>query len=120
MRIGLIFVGLAGAFPGTVLRAQDPEAPLGEFFQIKSESAEGKTRVVLKVRHPVKHTVFSLTNPDRVVINLTPCLLKLSPIPELKTGPIQRLRCSQFNEKTVRLVLDLKQKVPFSSIHPGG
>ncbi len=114
MRIGLILVGLAGAFPGTLLRAQDQEAPLGEFFQIKSESAEGKTRVVLKVRHPVKPTVFSLANPDRVVINLTPCLLKLSPIPELKTGPIQRLRCSQFNEKTVRLVLDLKQKAPFS------
>jgi hypothetical protein len=120
LRIGLIFVGLAGAFPGTLLRAQDQEAPLGEFFQIKSESAEGKTRVVLKVRHPVKHTVFSLTNPDRVVINLTPCLLKLSPLPELNSGPIQRVRCSQFNEKTVRLVLDLKQKAPFSVSTPEG
>ncbi len=116
----MIFVGLAGAFPGTVLRAQDQEAPLGEFFQIKSESAEGKTRVVLEVRHPVRHTVFSLTNPDRIVINLTPCLLKLSPIPELNAGPIQRLRCSQFNEKTVRLVLDLKQKIPFSVSTPEG
>ena len=120
MRIGLIFVVLAGAFPGTLLRAQDQEAPLGEFFQITSESLEGKTRVVLKVSHPVKHTVFILTNPDRVVINLTPCLLKLSPIPELKTGPIQQLRCSQFNEKTVRLVLDLNQKTPFSVSTPEG
>ncbi len=93
---------------------------MGELFQIKSESAEGKIRVILKIRHPVKHTVFSLTNPDRIVINLTPSLLKLSPIPELKTGPIQRLRCSQFNEKTVRLVLDLKLKVPYSVSTPGG
>jgi tetratricopeptide (TPR) repeat protein len=118
--IGLIFVGLAGAFPGTLLRAQDQETPLGEFFQIKLESLEGKTRVVLKVRHPVNHTVFSLTNPDRVVINLTPCILKLHPIPELKTGPIQRLRCSQFNEKTVRLVLDMEQKAHFSVSTPEG
>ncbi len=103
-----------------VLRAQDQEAPLGEILQIKSESAEGKTRVVLEVRHPVKHTVFSLTNPDRIVINLTPCLLRLHPMPELNTGPVERLRCSQFNEKTVRLVLDLKQKVPFSVSTPEG
>jgi tetratricopeptide (TPR) repeat protein len=120
LRIGLIFVGLTGAFPGSFVRAQDPEAPVGELFQIKSEPLEGKTRVVLKVRHSVKHTVFNLINPDRIVINLTPCLLKLDHLPQIRTGMIQRLRCSQFDEKTVRLVLDLKQKVPFSLSTPGG
>ena len=120
LRTGLIFLALAAAFPGMLLWAQDPEASPGEFFQIKAESTEGKTRVVLKVRHPVKHSVFSLTNPDRIVINLNPCLLKLGPLPEIKTGPILRLRCSQFNQKTVRLVLDLNQKVPFSISTPQG
>jgi tetratricopeptide (TPR) repeat protein len=113
-------VGLAGAFPGSLLRAQDPEAPVGEFFQIKSEPLEGKTRIILTVGNPVKHTVFSLINPDRIVINLTPCLLKLNQLPEIRTATIQRLRCSQFGEKTVRLVLDLKQKVPFSLSTPEG
>ncbi len=91
---------------------------MGEIFQIKSEPLEGKTRIVLKVRQAVKHTVFSLNNPDRVVINLTPCLLKLNHLPEIRTATIRQLRCSQFDEKTVRLVLDLKQKVPYSVSTP--
>ena len=118
MRIGLIFAGLAGAFPDSILQAQDSEAPVGEIFQINSEPLEGKTRIVLKVRHAVKHKVFSLINPDRVVINLTPCLLKLNHLPEIRTATIRQLRCSQFDEKTVRLVLDLKQKVPYSVSTP--
>jgi tetratricopeptide (TPR) repeat protein len=116
----LVLVGLAAGFPVSFLQGQDLEAPLGELFQIKSEYMEDKTRVILKVRHPIKHTGFSLTNPDRVVINLTPCKLKMSQFPEMKTGPIQRVRCSQFDEKTVRLVLDVKQKAPFSISTPEG
>jgi tetratricopeptide (TPR) repeat protein len=118
LRIGLIFAGLTGAFPDSILQAQDSEAPVGEIFQINSEPLEGKTRIVLKVRHAVKHKVFSLINPDRVVINLTPCLLKLNHLPEIRTATIRQLRCSQFDEKTVRLVLDLKQKVPYSVSTP--
>jgi tetratricopeptide (TPR) repeat protein len=118
LRVGLIFLGLAGAFPGSFLRAQDPEGPLGEFFQIKSAPLGEKTRIILKAGHPVKHTAFSLINPDRIVINLTPCLLKLDHIPEIKTHMIKQLRCSQFDPKTVRLVLDLKQKVPYSVSTP--
>jgi tetratricopeptide (TPR) repeat protein len=114
LRSGLILVWLAAGFPVAFLWGQDQEAPLAEFFQIKANSVEGKTRLVLKVRHPVKHTVFSLTNPDRVVINLTPCISKLNQIPGTEIGPIQRVRCSQFDEKTVRLVLDLKQLVTFT------
>lgn len=114
LRSGLILVWLGAGFPAAFLWGQEQEAPLGEFFQIKADAVEGKTRVVLKVRHPVKHTVFCLTNPDRVVINLTPCISKLNQIPGTETGPIQRVRCSQFDEKTVRLVLDLKQPVNFT------
>ncbi len=118
--IGLIFFGLAGASPGSFLLAQDSETPIGEFFQIKAEPLGEKTRVIVKVKHSVRHTIFSLNNPDRVVINLTPCLLKLDHLPEIKIGPIQRLRCSQFDEKTVRLVFDLKQKVPYTVSIPEG
>jgi tetratricopeptide (TPR) repeat protein len=74
----------------------------------------GQLKVFIKVTSPVNYQSFTLTGPNRLVINLTPCLKGSGPIPDLNRGPVQRLRSSQFNEDTVRIVLDLRHPVSYT------
>lgn len=74
--------------------------------------APDNTRLVFDLSGPVKHNVFTLEAPDRIVIDVTGASLKaqLSGLP-LENTPVAALRAGQPDADTLRLVVDLKAPV---------
>ena len=70
------------------------------------------TRLVFDVSDPVDHKVFSLHDPDRVVIDLldTHTAKEFSGL-DLNNGLVSDVRSAVRNGKDLRVVLDLKDKV---------
>ena len=72
--------------------------------------APESTRVVFDLSGPVDHRIFTLANPDRVVIDLkgtlrTKALFNI----DLKDSAIAKVRSATQNTKDLRVVLDLKK-----------
>ncbi|OMG67005.1 N-acetylmuramoyl-L-alanine amidase [Stutzerimonas balearica] len=74
--------------------------------------APDNTRLVFDLSGPVKHNVFTLEAPDRIVIDVTGASLKaqLSGLP-LENTPVAALRAGQPDADTLRVVVDLKAPV---------
>jgi N-acetylmuramoyl-L-alanine amidase len=78
--------------------------------------AEDYTRLTLESRHAIRYNMFSLNNPERLVIDLDKVKLgdALNNLPKLvaKDDPyIKSVRVGHFKPGVVRLVLDLKAEV---------
>jgi N-acetylmuramoyl-L-alanine amidase len=75
-------------------------------------AAPDSTRVVFDVTGPVEHRLFTLKNPDRLVIDLPNAGID-SKVREAQTrgGIVKSLRSGPRNKKDLRLVLDLKGAV---------
>lgn len=98
---------------GNVLAEQMP--PLkGELLSVEGVEDSGQLQVLIKVKNPVDHKAFVLAAPPRLVINLAPCGKGSQSIADMTKGPVLHLRSSQFNEDTVRVVLDLERPVPYT------
>ncbi|MBX3650599.1 MAG: N-acetylmuramoyl-L-alanine amidase [Burkholderiales bacterium] len=74
------------------------------------------TRVTIESQQPVKHTLFRLDNPDRLVLDLEDVALgaSLNDIPgkiSVEDPYIKGVRVGRFKPGTVRLVFDLKAKI---------
>ena len=74
------------------------------------------TRVTIESQQPVKHTLFSLDNPDRLVLDLEDVALSttLNDIAakiSVEDPYIKGVRVARFKPGTVRLVFDLKARV---------
>ncbi len=74
------------------------------------------TRVTLESNHPFKFKQFILKNPSRVVVDISGIQLSsvLKDIGQKITAAdpnIQQLRVGQFDQSTVRLVIELKQPI---------
>ncbi|MEX0943053.1 MAG: N-acetylmuramoyl-L-alanine amidase [Pseudomonadales bacterium] len=71
-----------------------------------------RTRIVFDLTRPVEHTIFSLENPHRLVIDVEDTSLeaKVDTI-ALANTPIQRMRAAAREVNNLRVVLDLKHKV---------
>lgn len=74
--------------------------------------APDNTRIVFDLSGPVKHNMFTLTEPERLIVDiedikLATSLNKLN----LKETPIKAIRNSSQNGKDIRLVFDLASKV---------
>ncbi len=74
------------------------------------------TRVTIESQQPVKHTLFRLDNPDRLVLDLEDVALgaTLNDIPgkiSAEDPYIKGVRVGRFKPGTVRLVFDLKAKI---------
>ncbi|MEE4246884.1 MAG: N-acetylmuramoyl-L-alanine amidase [Kangiellaceae bacterium] len=73
------------------------------------------TRVVLDLSKSTKHNVFSLDDPDRMVIDITDGQLGFDTADlDVKSEIIKHVRASK-NNKGVRIVLDLKYAATFKS-----
>lgn len=74
--------------------------------------APDHTRVVLDLTGPVDHKIITLTNPHRIVIDISNAVLKsdLSRV-DLQNSPIVSLRSGVKDKHTIRLVLDVKRAV---------
>jgi N-acetylmuramoyl-L-alanine amidase len=77
----------------------------------RSWSSEKYTRVVIDLDGRVKYSQNRLSGPDRIYLDLYHCFLSKSASPALpsKHSFLKNVRVSQFNKKTVRVVLDLKE-----------
>lgn len=73
--------------------------------------APDNTRLVFDLNGPVSHKIFSLDNPDRLVLDINNTALKtrLSKL-NLKGSPIKQVRTSM-NGGDLRVVLDLNQTI---------
>ncbi len=74
--------------------------------------APDNTRLVFDLSGPVRHNVFTLTAPNRIVIDVDGGNLPkpFEPLP-LKNTPISGLRAAKFDADTLRVVIDLSAQV---------
>jgi len=79
---------------------------------IRTWPAPDHTRVVFDVDAPVEHTLFTLKNPQRVVLDLRNARLASDlPRPEKSDRLLERLRAAKKSGGALRVVLDLKAEV---------
>ncbi|MDQ2076372.1 N-acetylmuramoyl-L-alanine amidase [Marinimicrobium sp. ABcell2] len=74
--------------------------------------APDHTRLVLDLSGPVEHKVFRLSNPDRLVVDISAARLKTT-FSELSLDdtPIRNIRSAHREDNTLRVVLDLREQV---------
>jgi N-acetylmuramoyl-L-alanine amidase len=109
LALGVCFFFLAGALAVPV------------FAQVKVSAARvwpaaDYTRITLESPQAVQHKVFSLDNPDRLVVDLegvdiTPALTGLAAAIGDKDPYVKSVRVGRFKPGTIRLVFDLKSTV---------
>jgi len=103
--LGRIFVFLSLALSAFQLNA-------AELDGVRVWRAPEYTRLVLDLSGPVEHTLFKLSGPDRLVIDIKGSSLGASANrPDLKNTPIVNLRYGQRENKDLRVVFDLKSAV---------
>ncbi|BFM13004.1 N-acetylmuramoyl-L-alanine amidase AmiB [Simiduia litorea] len=74
--------------------------------------APDHTRLVFDLSGPVEHSIFTLSNPDRLVVDISSVKLKssLAELP-LADTPIRSVRTAPRNQDDLRIVLDLSASV---------
>lgn len=79
---------------------------------VRSYRAPDYTRLVLDLSEPVDHQVFSLENPDRIVVDLSDARLTADfGSLDLADSPISNIRSAERNDTDYRVVFDLRGKV---------
>ncbi|WP_423893938.1 N-acetylmuramoyl-L-alanine amidase [Candidatus Pelagadaptatus aseana] len=74
--------------------------------------APDNTRLVFDLSGPASHKIFTLGNPDRLVIDIAKADMQASLASmDLSETPIKRIRSAARNGTDLRVVLDLKQSV---------
>jgi len=83
---------------------------------LRLSQSSDNTRLVFDLNSNIKYNTFTLSNPDRIVIDLLqtrpPHQLKL---PDLTNSPIRTIRHAVWDKNTLRIVLDLKHSVKHES-----
>jgi len=75
-----------------------------------------KTRIVIDISEKSPYQVFTLTDPDRIVVDVEASLSQLSEEQkeiQLEDLLVRRVRMGQFTQDTVRIVIDLQEKYEF-------
>ena len=80
------------------------------------------TRLVLDLSAPVRHEVFTLENPDRIVIDLQHTRLAMRKALPVGQGPARSVRSGPQDDGALRIVLDLesRQTVKSFMVAPDG
>ena len=113
LRACLILVGLLSWPAAPLLAASTVE-------NIRVWSENGKTRVVLDLSRPAKHSIFPLRGPDRLVVDLKDSRLaeSLRSLPR-GSGSIRSIRSGVRANGQLRVVLDLRETVRSRSFTAG-
>lgn len=99
---GTLLLLLAGAGYGGQVQVQN----------LRMWPAPDKTRLVFDISGPVEHSVFTLASPDRVVIDFKNARLSHQlDQPKGEDRAVSRIRSAARTGGTLRVVLDLKQRV---------
>jgi N-acetylmuramoyl-L-alanine amidase len=84
--------------------------------RVRIAEHEGVTRVTLDLSAPVEHRLFTLSGPDRVVIDIQSGRFAPSSVPlPSGTGAVRRLRGANRSDGSLRLVLDMQRAMPVRS-----
>ncbi len=87
-------------------------AAIASIENIRVRPSPERTRIVFDLNRPVEHTVFTLNNPHRLVIDINDTrLAKGVTNSTLADTPIIAMRSSVRNDSDLRVVLDLSTKV---------
>lgn len=95
---------------GTLLLGLGSTAAASSLFRIKRITLSGtqhQAQVVLHTSAPVKHTLFTLQNPDRVVIDIKNAHLATAAALPATPHIVQSVRYAVRNGQDLRVVLDL-------------
>jgi type IV pilus assembly protein PilQ len=97
--------------------AYRPRATEGSVLSLRVVPSAGRTEVVIGWTGEVKVQDFTLTAPDRIVIDLTPATLNLpvgAAYDRVTRGGVTNVRYSQFSANTVRIALQLDTRRAYS------
>jgi N-acetylmuramoyl-L-alanine amidase len=94
--------------------ATNAAAP-AEVADVRLWSGPEGTRLVLDLSAPVRHEVFSIENPDRVVIDLQNTRLAMRKALPDGQGPVTSVRSGPQADGGLRIVLDLAVRQPVKS-----
>lgn len=86
----------------------------GEVTALRSSPEGEATRVVIETRTPAAHRLFTLTNPDRVVVDLEAVSVPAKFSPTVTGELLQRVRFAN-RQGSARIVLDLNRPATLSS-----
>ena len=101
----MVAVGLLASLGATDLCAADIEG-------VRAWRSPDSTRLVFDLSQPVSHRIFSLSNPERLVIDIDNATMSANTDAlELDNTPVQRLRHAPKDQKNLRIVLDLSAEV---------
>ncbi len=82
----------------------------GDIKQVRVWPAPDHTRLVFDLSGSVSHTLFTLSNPERIVIDIPKGQMKAALTGlDLSKTPIKSIRSSQGDAKGLRIVLDMKR-----------
>jgi len=81
---------------------------------IRVWAAPESTRVVFDISGPVKHKLFTLTGPDRTVIDIKNSrIVKINNQPKSQDNYLKGIRSATRNKNDLRIVLDLKKPIKY-------
>ena len=106
MRVAAAFVGIA------MLLGMTAQAMAAEVQGVRLWRAPDNTRLVFDLAGPVEHSVFTLTAPDRLVIDIPAGQMKAA-LEQLsvENTPIKGLRSALRTPTELRIVIDLSARV---------
>jgi len=94
--------------PATVLRS------------VRTEPGDGTIRILLDSDGKAEFKDFTLTDPSRIVVDVIGVRWDFgNKTMTVESGGIDRIRVGQPNSRTVRVVVDAKQKVPYRVVREG-
>lgn len=103
---GLLAVLSCAMAPAHAVRVDD----------VRIAERDGATRVALDLSGPASHKLFTLKNPDRVVVDIKPGRFAAGALPlPAGTGAVGGLRGANREDGSLRLVLDMQRAVPVRS-----
>jgi len=80
-----------------------------EVIGVRIWPAPDHTRLVFDLSGPAEHSLFTLPDPDRIVIDLKNARLRSGVKTDIKKGPVKSIRSGSRSTTDLRIVLDTKQ-----------
>jgi type IV pilus assembly protein PilQ len=116
----LLFLFGLGEYSSSLWAKEGKTSPKARLIQIEDQALPDRLRVILKIDRQVVYRASTMTNPPRLVVNLSPCILGSQKPFTVKDSSLVGVRFSQFNPKTARIVFDFSQTPVYQIFHKKG
>lgn len=101
---------LVGVVLATFLVAGNAYAAQTDVTGVRAWPAPDHTRLVFEISSPIEYKLFTLDNPERIVIDLKQARMRMS-LPKGAVGFVKKLRSAERNKTDLRIVLDTSKSV---------